>query len=224
MTGAPGHQASHISVLKDEVVFALSPKDNEIFVDGTFGAGGYTRAILEEADCKVFAIDRDPQAIKIGQAMEKEFPGRLKVLEGQYSNMVNLLAGEDVAQVDGIALDIGVSSMQIDEGARGFSFQKDGPLDMRMSGKGETAADVVNTYPEEELANIFYQLGDEKKSRPIARAIAERREVTLFKTTLELAELIGEVIWVKRKKGKKFIQQHGFFKPFAFMSIMNWGS
>ena len=205
MVHSNGHQIPHIPVLKDEVILALSPKDNEVFIDGTFGAGGYTRAVLEIADCKVYAIDRDPWAIKIGQAMEREFPGRLKVLEGQYSNMVDLMAAENISSVDGITLDIGVSSMQIDDGERGFSFQKDGPLDMRMGAEGETAADVVNTYAEEDLANLFYQLGDEKKSRLIAKAICEKREEDPFARTLQLANLISEIIWVKRKKGKKYI-------------------
>lgn len=212
-----GHQTPHISVLKDEVIIALSPKDNEVFVDGTFGAGGYTRAILEEADCKVFAIDCDPQAIKIGQDMELEFLGRLKVLEGQYSNMVSLLASENISKVDGVALDIGVSSMQIDEAYRGFSFQKDGPLDMRMRGEGETAADVVNTYEEEYLADIFYTLGDEKKSRYIARAIVERRGDAPFTRTLQLAELVSEVVWMKRKKGAKYT--HPATKVFQALRI-----
>ncbi|MCK5575924.1 MAG: 16S rRNA (cytosine(1402)-N(4))-methyltransferase RsmH [Sphingomonadales bacterium] len=202
MTGSSGN-TPHISVLRDEVLAALSPRDTDIIVDGTFGAGGYTRAILEASDCRVYGIDRDPRAIAIGRAMEKEFDGRLKVLEGCYSDMESLLAAEGVDAVDGVALDIGVSSMQIDEAERGFSFQKDGPLDMRMAQHGETAADVINTYAEEDLADIFWRYGDEKKSRAIARAICEDRLEKPYERTLELAGLVERVKGRKRKAGKQ---------------------
>ncbi|MZR32492.1 16S rRNA (cytosine(1402)-N(4))-methyltransferase RsmH [Sneathiella litorea] len=186
--------ASHISVLLREVMEVLSPKDGGIYVDGTFGAGGYSRAILEAADCQVFGIDRDPLAISKGQKMADEFPGRLIMIEGCYADMEELLAGQGVAAVDGIALDIGVSSMQIDEAERGFSFMREGPLDMRMSGKGRTAAEIVNEESEAELARIIFVYGEERRSRAIARAVAERRELAPFKSTVELAEVVASVV------------------------------
>ena len=186
--------APHISVLLREVLDILSPKDGGVYVDGTFGAGGYSRAILESADCKVFGIDRDPLAISIGQEMAKEFGVRLLMIEGCYADMVQLLADQGIDMVDGIALDIGVSSMQIDEAERGFSFMREGPLDMRMSGKGRTAAEVVNEESEAELARIIFVYGEEQRSRAIARAVAERRELAPFKSTVELAEVVASVV------------------------------
>jgi len=200
---APRGNTPHVSVLRDEVLAALSPTDTDIIVDGTFGAGGYSRAILDASNCRVYGIDRDPRAIAIARDMEVEFEGRLKVLEGCYSDMEALLAVEGVTAVNGVALDIGVSSMQIDEAERGFSFQKDGPLDMRMGQTGETAADVVNSRTEEELADIFWRYGDEKKSRAIARAIVEDRVETPYKRTLELAGLVERVKGRKKKAGKQ---------------------
>ena len=186
--------APHISVLLREVLDILAPKDGGIYVDGTFGAGGYSRAILESADCKVFGIDRDPLAISIGQEMAKEFAGRLVMIEGCYADMETLLSSLGEGAVDGIALDIGVSSMQIDEAERGFSFMREGPLDMRMSGKGRTAAEVVNEESEAELAKIIFVYGEEQRSRAIARAVTERRELAPFKSTVELAEVVASVV------------------------------
>lgn len=199
------HNSPHISVLLNEVLTALSPVDGDVIVDGTFGAGGYSRAILEAADCTVYGIDRDPRAIAIARKMEAEFDGRLKVLEGCYSDMVGLLAAEGVTAVDGVALDIGVSSMQIDEAERGFSFMKDGPLDMRMSQQGRTAADIINESAEEDLADIFYKYGEERKSRPIAKAIVKAREEELITTTKQLADIVAGVLGYYRKKGAKTI-------------------
>lgn len=189
----------HVSVLLSEVLQALFPKDGYVIVDGTFGAGGYTRALLESCSCQVYGIDRDPTAIAIGREMEKEFPGRLKVLEGCYADMDQLLEAEGVSRVDGVALDIGVSSMQIDEADRGFSFMKDGPLDMRMGSDGPTAADVVNDTEEAELARIIFQLGEERRSRAIAKAIVERRAEKPFERTLDLANVVASVVRVTGK-------------------------
>ena len=188
------HDAPHISVLLREVLEILSPKDGGIYVDGTFGAGGYSRAILEAADCVVYGVDRDPLAIAMGQEMAKEFSGRLIMVEGCYADMEALLADKGVSVVDGVALDIGVSSMQIDEAERGFSFMRDGPLDMRMSGKGRTAAEVINEESEAELAKIIFVYGEERRSRAIARVVAERRELAPFKSTVELAEVVASVV------------------------------
>ncbi|MEH6545985.1 MAG: 16S rRNA (cytosine(1402)-N(4))-methyltransferase RsmH [Sneathiella sp.] len=186
--------APHISVLLREVVNILAPKDGEVFVDGTFGAGGYSQAILEAANCVVYGIDRDPLAISMGQTMAEKYSGRLIMLEGCYADMEALLATKGLSGVDGIALDIGVSSMQIDEADRGFSFMRDGPLDMRMSSKGRTAADVVNEESEAELARIIFVYGEERRSRAIARVVVERREVKPFTSTVELAEAVASVV------------------------------
>lgn len=187
-------KAPHISVLLREVIDILAPKDGGIYVDGTFGAGGYTRAILEAADCRVYGIDRDPLAISMGREMVADYEGRLVMIEGCYADMEALLAKHNVQAVDGIALDIGVSSMQLDEAERGFSFMREGPLDMRMSGKGRTAADIVNEESEAELARIIFVYGEEQRSRAIARAVAERRELAPFTSTVELAEVVASVV------------------------------
>jgi len=144
----------HIPVMLPEVLKSLQPKDNAIYVDGTFGGGSYTAAILEAADCKVLAIDRDPDAIARGRELEKKFGSRLKLIEGRFSDMEALILAEGVEQVDGIALDIGVSSFQLEDASRGFSFMHDGPLDMRMGRDGQNAADVVNSYSEKDFADI----------------------------------------------------------------------
>lgn len=184
----------HIPVLLDEVLHALKPRDGGVYVDGTFGAGGYSRGILAAADCTVWGIDRDPNAIAKAKDMESEFSGRLKVVQGCFGDMAELLNGHGVTGVDGVALDLGVSSMQIDQAARGFSFQKDGPLDMRMGQEGETAADIVNTTDEEDLANIIYQYGEERKSRWVAHAIVEARAEAPITTTRQLAEIVRRVV------------------------------
>ncbi|MEX0298314.1 MAG: 16S rRNA (cytosine(1402)-N(4))-methyltransferase RsmH, partial [Kordiimonas sp.] len=155
----------HIPVLLGEIVDALEPKDGETYVDGTFGAGGYSRAILNSSSCNIVAIDRDPDAIKRAAEFSKEFPGRFRILEGCFGDMAALLAENNIGAVNGVVLDIGVSSFQLDEAERGFSFREEGPLDMRMAQSGASAADVVNTYSEEDIANIIYRFGEERKSR-----------------------------------------------------------
>ena len=177
----------HVPVMLAEVLSALSPRDGAVYVDGTFGAGGYTRAILAAANCKVIAIDRDPSAIRAGQAVVNEVSPRLSLREGRFADMEALVAGE---RIDGIVLDIGVSSMQIDEAERGFSFLRDGPLDMRMAQSGTSAADAVNTLPQEMLSNIIYVFGEEPKSRAIARAIVEARKDAPITTTQGLVKAI----------------------------------
>lgn len=185
----------HIPVMLNEVVAALSPRSGEVYIDGTFGAGGYTRAFLESSDCTVIAIDRDPAAQERAQAFEKEFGPRFIFLYGCFGDALELVRAAGFEHVDGFVLDIGVSSFQIDEALRGFSFAKDGPLDMRMDTRqGITAADIVNTYDETDLANLIYQLGDERHSRKIARRIVAQRDEKRFETTLELADLIRSVI------------------------------
>jgi len=167
-----------------EVIQALSPKNNASYIDGTFGGGGYSRAILEAADCRVLGIDRDPDAIARGQALVQHFAGRLTLALGEFSNM-DSLAGPS----DGVVLDLGVSSFQFDTPARGFSFTKDGPLDMRMSLAGESAADFVNSADHSTLASVIARLGEEKNARRIASAIIAARPVT---GTAQLAAIVSE--------------------------------
>jgi 16S rRNA (cytosine1402-N4)-methyltransferase len=181
-----------------EVLSALSPKAGEVHLDGTFGNGGYSQGILDAADCLVWATDRDPSARVRGAEMETANPGRFNLLSGCFGDMDRLLADRGVTQVDGIALDLGVSSMQLDQAERGFSFQKDGPLDMRMGREGPTAADLVNTLEEGELANVIYLYGEERHSRRIARAIVERRAETPFTRTGDFASVVRSVM----RKGK----------------------
>lgn len=184
----------HISVLLEEVVTALAPRNGAIFVDGTFGAGGYSKALLDAAPCRVFGIDRDPSAVATGQELARRYDGRFDILGGCFGDMEDLLGEKGIASVDGVTLDLGVSSMQIDQAERGFSFQKDGPLDMRMSSSGRSAADLVNSLPEGELADIFWRYGEERQSRRIARAIVMDRKETPFTTTRQLAELLRRIV------------------------------
>lgn len=195
MITIPTETYTHSPVLLREVLEALSPRDGAIYVDATFGAGGYSKAILEAANCKVFGIDRDPTALRIGKELVKRFPNRLCVLGGCFGDMVNLLAKRGIDKVDGIALDIGVSSMQIDDVERGFSFRANGPLDMRMGLQADaTAADVVNTMNEDDLTHIIYTYGDERASRRIAAAIVKDRVDEPFTTTSQLADLIRRIV------------------------------
>lgn len=184
--------APHIPVLLAEMLAAIAPMPGDVIVDGTFGAGGYSSALLRAADCQVIAIDRDPDALAEGQALVDRFAPRLTLIDGRFGELDRLAA--DHAPVQGVVLDIGVSSMQLDRSGRGFSFLADGPLDMRMAQTGETAADVVNGYDEGEIADILYYLGEETRSRRIAKAIVERRTERPFETTTELASLIASIV------------------------------
>ena len=185
---------SHVPVLLNEIIGALSPQADEVFVDGTFGRGGYARAILNSAPCKLYGMDRDPQAIEVAKQFETEFPSRFTAIQGSFSSMTDQLATRGVSSVDGIVLDIGVSSPQIDDASRGFSFRFDGPLDMRMSKEGVSAAHIVNTYDETEIANIIYQFGEERFSRKIARRIVDAREKSSINTTFQLADLVRSCV------------------------------
>lgn len=188
-------QAPHIPVMLAEVLTALAPRDGGVYVDGTFGAGGYTRAVLDAADCTVIAIDRDKTALEQGAALKAEYGDRLILLHGCFGGVRELLADNGFDGVDGFVLDIGVSSMQIGQRERGFSFRFDGPLDMRMDAStGRTAADVVNETEENALADILYQYGEERQSRRIARKIAEVRTEEPFETTAQLANTIRAVL------------------------------
>ncbi|MDX1709649.1 MAG: 16S rRNA (cytosine(1402)-N(4))-methyltransferase RsmH [Rhodovibrionaceae bacterium] len=185
-----GRGAGHVSVLLDEVLTVLAPADGETHVDGTFGAGGYAVGLLEAADCRVWGIDRDSAAVAAGRKIAARYPGRLTVIEGRFGDMDALLEDQGVARVDGVTLDLGVSSMQLDEAGRGFSFRFDGPLDMRMGSDGPSAADLVNGLPESELADLIFRYGEEKKARRVARAIADARREAPITRTLQLAEIV----------------------------------
>ncbi len=187
---ATAARPDHIPVLLTEVIKALAPKDGGVYVDGTFGAGGYTTAILEAADCVVWAIDRDPETLERGQTLAKRFADRVHLLQGRFGDMAQRLSEQGVNSVDGIALDLGISSMQIEDRARGFSFLRDGPLDMRMERSGRSAADIVNTASEKELAEIILTYGEERHARRVARAIVEARRERPFSRTLRLADVI----------------------------------
>lgn len=186
--------SGHIPVLLQEVLAQLAPRDGGVYLDGTFGGGGYARAILDSAACTLWAIDRDPEAIERGASLVAAHPGRLHLLHGAFGDMVALLHDAGVAALDGIVLDLGVSSFQLDDPARGFSFRADGPLDMRMAKHGPTAADLVNTLPEQELADVLYRFGEERASRRIARAIVAARAEAPIDTTGRLAGIIRAVL------------------------------
>ncbi|KZD06999.1 16S rRNA (cytosine(1402)-N(4))-methyltransferase RsmH [Oceanibaculum pacificum] len=197
MTGplhGPAHNPLHIPVLRDQVVAALAPRNGAIFVDGTFGLGGYASALLEAADCRVYGIDRDPDAISRGAALVERYAGRLALIQGRFGEMDRLLADRGVAQVDGVTLDLGVSSPQLDEAARGFSFRTDGPLDMRMEQDGRSAADIVNQASESELADIIFHLGEERMARRVARAIVAARAEAPIVRTGRLASIVRSVV------------------------------
>lgn len=176
----------HIPVMLEEVMNVLAPRDGAFYVDATFGGGGYTEALLARADCTVYAIDRDPEAIARGKPLMQRFGARLMLIAGRFSEMDRLVA----QQADGIAFDLGVSSFQIADLARGFSFKEDGPLDMRMSSAGKSAADAVNTLSEAELADIFRRYGEEKRARAIARAIVAARPITRTRVLAEIVERV----------------------------------
>ena len=184
----------HTPVMLAEVLQNLAPRDGGKYLDGTFGGGGYAEAILTSAACTLYAIDRDPAAIARGAALAGRFPGKLHLIHGRFGDMLALLVGAGVAALEGIVLDLGVSSFQLDEAERGFSFRFDGPLDMRMDRSGPSAADVVNTVGERELADILFQLGEERLSRRIAHAIVAARVEAPITTTLRLAGIIRAVV------------------------------
>jgi 16S rRNA (cytosine1402-N4)-methyltransferase len=181
-------------VLLAPVLEALAPRDGGLYLDGTFGAGGYTGAILDMPGTRVIALDRDPTAIRAGTPLAERAGGRLTLREACFGSLDTVAAAAGLPELDGVVLDIGVSSMQLDEEARGFSFRADGPLDMRMERRGPSAADLVNTADEETLANILYYFGEERASRRIARAIVHDRAIMPFTRTLPLAEMIARVV------------------------------
>jgi 16S rRNA (cytosine1402-N4)-methyltransferase len=182
--------APHIPVLLDEVIAAIGPRPETLVVDATFGAGGYTAALLQSG-ARVYAFDRDPNAIRDGAGMVRQHDGKLSLHQRRFSEMVDELASLGVPAVDAVVMDIGVSSMQLDQGERGFAFSQDGPLDMRMSQDGESAADFLNTADEAAIADVLYEYGEERQSRRVARAIVAARPL---ETTGELARVVRRAL------------------------------
>ena len=182
--------APHVPVLLDEVMAALAPAPGAVVVDATFGAGGYSEALLE-AGARVYAFDRDPDAIREGAALEARYAGRLSLHPHRFSTMADEMRRIGVPAVDAVVMDIGVSSMQLDQTGRGFAFSSDGPLDMRMSREGDSAADFLNRAAEEEIADVLYKSGEERQSRRVARAIVAARPL---KTTGDLARVVRKAL------------------------------
>lgn len=184
--------APHIPVLLDEAIAAISARPGDVIVDATFGAGGYTRRLLD-AGATVHAFDRDPDAIRAGRewAEARQDPPRLVLHPRRFSEMVAAMADAGVGSVDGVVMDIGVSSMQLDQAGRGFAFAADGPLDMRMSQQGPTAADFLNEAPEADIADVLFRYGEERQSRRVARAIVAARPLA---TTGDLARVVRKVL------------------------------
>ena len=191
---------SHVPVLLDEVIEQLSLKDGATYIDCTFGAGGYSRKILESSNCNLYSIDQDPDVIKFANTLEQEFSkDRFTFVQNNFSNLEDIATQYNLHAIDGIVFDLGISSMQIDQAERGFSFQKQARLDMRMSQNGIDAWTVVNTFKEEDLADIIYYYGEERFSRRIAKRIIESRQLKPIDTTLELAKIIQSSV---KRQGK----------------------
>jgi 16S rRNA (cytosine1402-N4)-methyltransferase len=186
--------STHIPVMMAEVLDALQPRDGGLYIDATFGAGGYSRAILESADCRVLGIDRDPTAKPTAERLKSAYPGRFAFSFGPFSTMVEILDAADSSGADGIVFDLGVSSMQLDQAERGFSFQKDGPLDMRMARSGPDAAHAVNQLDTAELAAIFKVYGEERHARRVAQSIERVRGEAPITSTLQLAEIVAKAV------------------------------
>ena len=184
----------HVPVLAREAVEMIDPSDGGIYVDATFGAGGYSRSILGIPGTKVIGIDRDRSAIAGGFDLVERSGGRLTLVEDRFSNLAEVCAAEGVVAVDGVVMDVGVSSMQLDQAGRGFSFRLDGPLDMRMSSQGPSVADVIAKASEAELADIIYLFGEERQSRALARAIVAARKEAPIATTRALADIVARVV------------------------------
>jgi 16S rRNA (cytosine1402-N4)-methyltransferase len=191
---AAGGLARHVPVLGPVALQFLNVKDGGIYIDGTFGAGGYTRAILAAADCRVIGIDRDQSAVAMGAGFVEQAKGRLELVQARFSEMDVIARGAGFESVDGVVLDVGVSSMQLDQAERGFSFRQDGPLDMRMSGEGPSAADAIAHLSERDLADVIFILGEERHSRAVARAIVAERGKNPIRTTGELAAIVSRVV------------------------------
>jgi 16S rRNA (cytosine1402-N4)-methyltransferase len=190
MSESPGH----VPVLLDEVLAALAPKDGAVYIDGTFGAGGYSAALLAAAQCRVLGIDRDPESVRRGAALAARHAGRLTLVEGCFGDIERLVGATAPGPIAGVTFDLGVSSMQLDSPERGFSFRHDGPLDMRMGATGQSAADLVARLPEDELGELIRALGEERFARRVARAIVTARSRAPIGRTGELAEIVRAAV------------------------------
>ena len=197
LSGVAGGPAPHIPVLASRVVEYLAPREGGLYVDGTFGAGGHARLILAAADCRLIGIDRDQSAIALGFDLVEAAAGRLVLMQDRFSQIAGVLDRMGIASIDGVVLDLGVSSMQLDRAERGFSFRTDGPLDMRMDTSGASAADVIAAASERDLAAIISALGEERHARAVARAIVACRRTTPIRSTGALAELVAGVVRTK---------------------------
>ncbi len=190
----PNVPPPHIPVLVDAVLAALAPRHDALYVDATFGRGGYSTALLAAARCRVVGFDRDPEAIRYGREFAERHSGRVTIIEGRFGDMVRLLAPITSGPIAGIAFDLGVSSAQLDKPERGFSFRFDGPLDMRMSREGQTAADLIASLSERQLAELIGELGEERFARRVARAIVAARQRQPLRRTIELAGVVRAVV------------------------------
>ena len=204
---------THKSVMMNEVLEILNPKSNETYIDCTLGAGGHTKAILESADCHVIGIDRDPIVFSLNEDQYKLYGDRLTLIKGRFGELTNHISKLGIKKVDAIFIDLGVSSMQLDTPERGFSFRYDAPLDMRMDDNKTSVFDIINKYKEEDLANIIYLFGEERKSRRIAKNIIEQRKIKKIQTTFELSNII------KKSIGGKYQKIHPSTKTFQGLRI-----
>ena len=198
-TNATGPTA-HQPVMLAEILAALAPADGEVYVDGTFGGGGYSCPLLEAADCQVWGLDRDPDAVSRARGLAERYGGRLTVVQGRFSQMESILARLGVGAVDGVALDLGLSSDQLADPERGFSFRLDGPLDMRMEKKGATAADFVNRADAEALSDVIRRYGEDRHARRIARAIVAARAEQPITRSLQLADVVASAVPAARSR------------------------
>ena len=206
-------ELQHKPVMCEEVLSILNPSDGCVYLDGTLGAGGHSRKILESANCSVIGIDKDPTAIELCRDLEKQYGNKFLSINGSFGNLSQHLNSIGINKIDGILLDLGTSSMQLGTPERGFSFQFDAPLDMRMTQTGETAYDIINSLSEDSLADIIFYFGEERRSRKIAKAIVNKRKIKKIKTTFDLNEII---LSVKKANNKKI---HPATKTFQALRI-----
>ena len=209
----PNKELQHKPVMCEEVLSILNPSDGCVYLDGTLGAGGHSRKILESADCSVVGIDKDPTAIELCRDLEKQYGNKFLSINGSFGNLSQHLNSIGINKIDGILLDLGTSSMQLGTPERGFSFQFDAPLDMRMTQTGERAYDIINSLSEDSLADIIFYFGEERRSRKIAKAIVNKRKIKKIKTTFDLNEI---VLSVKKGNNKKI---HPATKTFQALRI-----
>ena len=214
---ASTNEPAHIPVMADAVLTSLDPQDGESFLDGTFGGGGYAEALLNAADCNVWGIDQDPAAVSRGAKLAKVYADRLHVMEGRFSEMEALLSARGISGIDGVVLDLGVSSFQLNDGDRGFSFQSDGPLDMRMGASGRTAGEVVNEEDESSLRQLIRTYGEERHAGRIARSIVSERSREQISTTRRLADIVARAM--PRIPGRKHHEIHPATRTFQALRI-----